>query len=90
MTGSLLTCLINMRCEARGGLMSYTSPCETVAAVSSRSNSEVLAVCVLLAHPRAVFHPCTYVLRRYTATVGAALIRYDDVKVAATYAFLGL
>jgi hypothetical protein len=61
---------------------SYTSPCETLATASSRSNSKVLATRVVLAHPRAAFHPCTCGLRRGAAAVAVVLIGYDDVKVA--------
>jgi hypothetical protein len=59
-----------------------TPPRETLAAVSSQMNSGALAVRVVLAHPCAVFHPCTCGLHRGAAAVAAALISYDDVKVA--------
>jgi hypothetical protein len=80
--GSLLACFINMRGKARGGLMSYMPPRETLATTSSRPNSKALAVHVVLAHPRAVFYPCTCGLRGGAIVVAAALIGYDDVKVA--------
>jgi hypothetical protein len=57
-------------------------PHETLAATSSRSNSESLVAHMVLAHPRTTFHPCTYGLHRGTAAVATALIGYDDVKVA--------
>jgi hypothetical protein len=75
---SLLACSINMMGAARGGLTSYTSPRETLADTFSRPNSEALAACVVLAHPRVAFHPCTCGLSRGVA----ALIGYDDIKVA--------
>jgi hypothetical protein len=55
---------------------------EILAAASSWLNFEVLIVHVVLAHPRAVFHPCTCGLYRDTVAVAAALISYDDVKFA--------
>jgi hypothetical protein len=59
--------------------MPYTPPRETLAtAAASRPISEVLAVCMVLAHPRAVFHPCTYGLRGDATIFAAALIGYDD------------
>jgi hypothetical protein len=76
-------CSINMRGRVRGGLTPYTPPRETLAATSSRPNSEVLATHVVLAHPRATFHPCTCGFRRGATAVAAALIGYDHVKVAA-------
>jgi hypothetical protein len=75
-------CSINMRCRARGGLKPYTTPRETLAITSSQPNSEDLAVCVVLVHPRVAFHPCTCGLHRGTATVVAVLIGYNDIKVA--------
>jgi hypothetical protein len=57
-------------------------PHETLAVASSRSNSEAIAARVVLAHPRAMFHPCMCGLRRGTAVVATVLIGYDDVKVA--------
>jgi hypothetical protein len=61
----------------------YMSPHETLAVASSRLNSESLAVCVVLTHPRVAFHPCTCGLRKGAVEVAATLIRYDDVKVTA-------
>jgi hypothetical protein len=58
--------------------LAYTPPCETLAAISSRPNSEALATREVLAHPWAVLHPCTCGLCRGAA----ALIGYDDVEVA--------
>jgi hypothetical protein len=76
-------CSINMRCRARGGLKPYTTSRETLAITSSQPNSEDLAVCVVLVHPRVAFHPCTCGLHRGAATVVATLINYNDVKVVA-------
>jgi hypothetical protein len=56
----------------------YMPPRETLAATASRSNPEVLAARVVLAHPRAAFHPCMCGLRGGTTTVAAALIGYDN------------
>jgi hypothetical protein len=70
----------------RGGvraIYTYTPPHETLATASSRPNSEALAARAVLAHSYAVFHPCTCRLREVVAAVTAALIGYDDVKVAA-------
>jgi hypothetical protein len=53
--------------------------CETLAAVSSRLNSEALVVFVVLAYPHAVFHPCTCGLRGGIAAIAAALIGYNGV-----------
>jgi hypothetical protein len=61
--------------------MPYTSPRETLAA-ASRPNSKTIAAHVVLAHPRAVFHPCTCGLRESTAAAATALIGCDDVEVA--------
>jgi hypothetical protein len=61
----------------------YMPSRETLAAASSRSNSEALATWLVLAHPRAAFHPCTCGLCRDAGAVVAALISYDDVKVVA-------
>jgi hypothetical protein len=55
---------------------------KTLAATSSRPNSEALAAHVVIAHPRMAFRPCTCELRRGAAAVAAALIGYDDIKVA--------
>jgi hypothetical protein len=52
-----------------------------LAVASSRPNSEALAMCVVLAHPRVVFHPYICGLRRGATVVAAALIDYDDVEV---------
>jgi hypothetical protein len=58
------------------------SPRETLATTSSRPNSEALVARVVLAHPRAAFHPCTCGLRRDVVAVTVAPIGCDDVKVA--------
>jgi hypothetical protein len=60
----------------------YMPPHETLATASSRPNSEALAACVVLLYPHVMFHPCMCGLRRCATVVAAALIRYDDVKVA--------
>jgi hypothetical protein len=60
------------------GLTSYTPPRETLAATFSRSNSEGLAVHVVLVHLRVVFYLCTCEPRGSVA----ALISYDHVKFA--------
>jgi hypothetical protein len=52
-------------------------PRETLAA-ASRPNPEALAVRVVIAHPRVVFHPCMCGLCGCVAAVTAALIGYDD------------
>jgi hypothetical protein len=57
-------------------------PRETLATASSRLNSEALDMRVVLAHPRAMFHPYTCGLCSGTAAVAATLIGYDDVEVA--------
>jgi hypothetical protein len=51
-------------------------PRETLTTAGSRPNSEALAACAVLTHPRAVFHSCMCELRRGAA----ALIGYcqDD------------
>jgi hypothetical protein len=53
-------------------------PHETLAAAASRPISEALAVRVVQAHPRAVFHPCTCGLHGEVAVVVVALIGYND------------
>jgi hypothetical protein len=58
-------------------------PSEILATTSSRLNSKALAACVVLAHPRVTFHPCTCELHKGVAAVTAALFGYDDVKAAA-------
>jgi hypothetical protein len=75
-------CSINMRGGARGGSMPDMPPCKTLAATPSWLNSEALAACMVLAHPRAAFHLRTRGLHRGTTAVAAALIGFDDVKVA--------
>jgi hypothetical protein len=72
-------CSINTRGGARGEIYTYTSPRETLATISSRPNSETLALCEVLAHPRAIFHPCTCGVRGGTTVVAVALISYDDL-----------
>jgi hypothetical protein len=52
---------------------------KTLVATSSPPNLEILAVREVLAHPRAVFYPCTCGLRGDVAAVAIALIGYDDV-----------
>jgi hypothetical protein len=81
--GSPLVWSIYMRDGTRGGLMPYMAPCETLATTLSRLNSEALATRVVLAHPHAAFHPYKCGLCRGTTMVAAALIDYDDIKVAA-------
>jgi hypothetical protein len=61
----------------------YTASRETLAATSTRPNSEALPARVVLAHQRAVLHPYTCGLCRGDTVVAVALIGYDDVKVAA-------
>jgi hypothetical protein len=58
-------------------------PRESLAAASSRLKSEALATRMVLALPRAVFHPFTCGLRGGAAAIAATLICYDDVEVAA-------
>jgi hypothetical protein len=53
-------------------------PCETLAAAASRPNPEALVWHMVLAHPRAVFHPCTCGFRGGAAAATAVLIGYDD------------
>jgi hypothetical protein len=53
---------------------------KTLAATSSRPNSETLVVCEVLAHPRAIFYPCTCELRGGTVAVAAALISYGGAR----------
>jgi hypothetical protein len=71
-----------MRGGDRGELTPYTPPRKTLATVTSQPNSEALAMCVVLAHPHAVFYPYTCGLCRDAVTVAVALIAYDDVEVA--------
>jgi hypothetical protein len=71
-----------MRGGARSILRPYMAPRETLATTSTRLNSEDLVVHVVLTHPRAAFHPYTCRLCRGTAMIAAALIGYDNVKVA--------
>jgi hypothetical protein len=61
----------------------YKPPPETLAASSSRPNSEALAACMVLEHPHAAFHPCTCGLHKSVAVVAAVLIGYDHVEVVA-------
>jgi hypothetical protein len=79
---SSLACSINIRDGARGRLTLYTPPRETLAATSSRLNSEALAARVVLAYSHMAFHPCTCGLFRDAATVAAVLVSSDDMKVA--------
>jgi hypothetical protein len=60
--------------------MPYTPPCETLATTSTWPNTEALAMHLVLAHPRAVFHPCTCGLRGGAAVVVAVLNSYHDVE----------
>jgi hypothetical protein len=55
---------------------------ETLVVASSWSNSEALATHVVLAHPHATLHPCTWGLRRGIAVVATTLMDYDEVEVA--------
>jgi hypothetical protein len=71
--------LINMLYKYKGTELGarlihpYRSPRETLAATSSRPNSEALTACVVLAHSYAVFYPCTDGLLIDAATVATAL-----------------
>jgi hypothetical protein len=81
---SLLECSINIKAGLGAWLTDVcTPPRETLAAASCRSNSEAQATRVVLAHPRAAFHPCMCGLRRGVAAIVAALIECDDVEFAA-------
>jgi rhodanese-related sulfurtransferase len=62
--------------------VSYTSPCETLAATASRLNFEALPARVVIAHPRVTLDPCTCGLRGGAAAVAAALIGYNVMEVA--------
>jgi hypothetical protein len=73
-----------MRGGVRGATHAYTLPCETLVVASSRSIFEALAAREVLAHPRAMFHPCICGLHRAAVVVAAALIGYDHKKVAGT------
>jgi hypothetical protein len=53
-----------------------------ILAVFSWSNFEALAMCVVLAQSRVMFHPCKCGLCGGDVTVAAVLIGYDDMKVA--------
>jgi hypothetical protein len=79
-----LACSINIRGGARGAInpRMHTTTWNS-SATSSRLNSEALAARVVLAHPRAVYHSYTCGLHRSAAAVAAALIGYNDIKVAA-------
>jgi hypothetical protein len=80
---SPLACSINIRGGVRGVINTCLQPPhETLAATSSWPNSEALAARMVLAHSRTMFHPCTCGLRRCAAAVAAAMIDYDNVKVA--------
>jgi hypothetical protein len=81
---SLLACSINIKAGLGAWLTDVCiPPRETLAAASCRSNSEAQATRVVLAHPRAAFHPCMCGLRRGIAVIVAALIGCDDVEFAA-------
>jgi hypothetical protein len=58
-------------------------PRETLVATSPRPNFKALAMRVVLAHSHVTFHPYTCGLRRCAVTIAAALISYDEIKVAA-------
>jgi hypothetical protein len=58
------------------------TPRQTLVVIASQLNSEAIAVRMVLAHPRAAFHPCTCGLYGGAVAVAAALICYDDVEVA--------
>jgi hypothetical protein len=60
----------------------YMTPRQTLVVIVSQLNFEALAVRMVLAHPRATFHPCTCGLCGGAVAVAAALIGYDDVEVA--------
>jgi hypothetical protein len=53
----------------------------TLAVTSSRPNLEILAAREVLAHPGMTFHHCTCGLHADAATIAAALIGYDNMKV---------
>jgi hypothetical protein len=77
---SPITYSINKGGGARGVIqMPHKPPHKTLPATASRPNSEALAAHIVLAHPRAAFHPCTCGLHRGTAL----LIGYDEVTVPA-------
>jgi hypothetical protein len=65
-----------------GSIDTRHATCEILAATSSRPNSKVLPVRVVLAHTRTMFLLHTCELCRGTAAVAATLIGYDDVEVA--------
>jgi hypothetical protein len=60
-----------------GHRYAYTPPHETLAITSSQPNPEALAAHKVMAHLRAMFHPCTCGLYGGAATVATALISYD-------------
>jgi hypothetical protein len=66
-----------MRGGARGACTTKRHHVTTLAATSSRSDPETLAVCEVLAHPRAAFHSRTCGLRRDVVAVATPLIGYD-------------
>jgi hypothetical protein len=55
----------------------------TLATIPSRLNPRILVVREVLAHPHAVFYPCTCGLYEGVAAVAVALIGYNDIEVAA-------
>jgi hypothetical protein len=75
---SSLACSTNLRGRVRGDINAYMLPRENQVVTSSHPNSETLTVCEVLAHPRVVFHPCPYGLRRGAAAVAIVLINYND------------
>jgi hypothetical protein len=76
-------CSINIRGGARGAHTPTHHHMKTVAATSSSwPHFEALTAHEVLAHPCAVFHPCTGGLGGGTIVVAAVLIGYDDVEVA--------
>jgi hypothetical protein len=73
-----------MRDMARG-VRTPMPPHETLLTASSRTNSEALAACVVLAHPCVAFHPCTCGLRRGVVVVAAPLIGYEKETIMNYY-----
>jgi hypothetical protein len=80
---SVTTKLISVLYKYEGRRHAYMPPRETLAAASSRVNSEALDTRVVLAYSHAVFHPCMCELCRDIVVVAAALIGYDNIEIAA-------
>jgi hypothetical protein len=78
---------ISVLYKYKGGLgarltHAYTPSRETLAATFSRSNFEALSTRVVLSYPRATFHLYMCGLRRGAVAAAAALIGYNNIKVA--------